>query len=338
MPSLEVGAAMRRRDFLGALGGAAAWPLSADAQQSNKVRLIGVLMAGREADPESKARIAAFGQGLADLGWNDGQNVHIEYRWANGKTELFRQYAEELVALAPDMILTNSTPVTEELKKTTSSIPIVFALATDPVGLALVKSLAHPGGNITGFSFIEPELIGKWTGLLKDVMPNISRAALVFNPSTAPFYTNLLHEIESMHQPGGTELVPTPVSTLAEVETAINALAQKQDSGLMLGPDPFITVNIKQIAQLARKNRLPAISVFRQFAIEGGLMAYGPDTVDVFRRSAGYVDRVLKGANPADLPVQTPIKFQFVINLKTAKSVGLVISPALLNIADEVIE
>jgi len=296
------------------------------------------LMAGREADPESKARIAAFGQGLAELGWNDGQNVHIEYRWANGKTELFRQYAEELVALAPDMILTNSTPVTEELKKTTSSIPIVFALATDPVGLALVKSLAHPGGNITGFSFIEPELIGKWTGLLKDVMPNISRAALVFNPSTAPFYTNLLHEIESMHQPGGTELVPTPVSTLAEVETAINALAQKQDSGLMLGPDPFITVNIKQIAQLARKNRLPAISVFRQLAIEGGLMAYGPDTVDVFRRSAGYVDRVLKGANPADLPVQTPIKFQFVINLKTAKSVGLVISPALLNIADEVIE
>jgi putative ABC transport system substrate-binding protein len=335
---LGLGSGMRRRAFLGVLAGAAAWPLSAHAQQSNKVRLIGVLMAGSEADPEVKARVAAFHQGLADLGWKDGQNVQIEYRWANGKAELIRQYAEELVARAPDMILANSTPVTEALKKITSSIPIVFALATDPVGLALVKGLAHPGGNITGFSFIEPELIGKWTGLLKDVMPNIARAALLFNPSTAPFYTNLLHEIEATRQPGGTELVPTPVGTLAEMETAINALSQKQDSGLMLGPDPFITVNIKQIAQLAGKNQLPAISVFRQFAVEGGLMTYGPDTVDVFRRSADYVDRILKGANPADLPVQTPIKFQFVINIRTAKSFGLVMSPALLDTADEVIE
>jgi putative ABC transport system substrate-binding protein len=330
---------MRRREFITLIGGAAAaWPLTARAQQGERVRRIGVLMSVNESDPESKARIAAFHQGLTDLGWKDGQNVHIEYRWANGKIELIRQYAEELVALAPNVILANGTSVVEALKKITSSIPIVFALATDPVGLGDVKSLSHPGGNITGFAFIDPELIGKWIGLLKDAMPNVTRAALLFNPRTAPFYTNLLHEIEATRQPGATELVPTPVGTASEIETAIKALAQKQDSGLMIGPDPFNIVNIKQIAQLAEKNRLPAISVYRQFAIEGGLMAYGPDTVDIFRRSAGYVDLILKGANPAELPVQQPIKFQFIVNLKTAQSFGLTMSPALLDTADEVIE
>jgi putative tryptophan/tyrosine transport system substrate-binding protein len=329
---------MRRREFITLLGSAAALPMVTWAQHSKKLRLIGVLMSVSEADPESQARIAGFRQELADLGWKDGQNVHIEYRWSNGKIELIRQYAKELVALAPDVILANGTPAVEALKEITNSIPIVFALATDPVGLGDVKSLSRPGGNITGFSFIDPELVGKWIGLLKDVMPNISRAALLFNPNTAPFYNNLLREIEARRQLGTTELLPTPVGSASEIETAIKASAQKQDSALMIGPDPFNIVNIRQIAQLAEKNRLPAISVYRQFAIEGGLMAYGPDTVDVFRRSAGYVDRILKGANPAELPVQTPIKFQFVINLKAAQSFGLVISPTLLARADEVIE
>ncbi len=335
---LSFGSDMRRREFITLIGGAVTWPLVAHAQQPEGMRRIGVLMPITESDPESTARIAAFRQGLVELGWKEGQNIRVEYRWAGGKVELIRHYAEELVALAPDMILANGTPSVEALKEIAGSIPIVFVLATDPVGLGDVKSLARPGGNITGFSFIDPELIGKWIGLLKDVTPNITRAALLFNPNTAPFYAHLLQEIETTRLPGATELVPIPVATLAEMETAINGLAHKQDNSLIIGPDPFTIVNIKRIAQLAGENRLTAISVYRQFAIEGGLMAYGPDTIDIFRRSAGYVDRILKGANPAELPVQQPVKFQFVVNLKTAHSFGLTMSPALLNTADEVIE
>ncbi len=299
---------------------------------------VGVLMPSRESDPDSQARIAAFRQGFADLGWKDGQNVHIKYWWANGKIELIQQYAEEPVAVAPDVILANSTPVIEALKKITSSIPIVFALAADPVGQGFVKSLSHPGGNVTGFTFINPEMIGKWVGLLKDVAPGISRAALLFNPSTGPFYPNFVHEIKTTLGPAAIELAPMPVATSAEMETAITALAQKPGSSLIIPPDVFNIVHIKQISQLARENRLLAISGFRQFAVEGGLMAYGPNTSDIFRRSAAYVDRILKGANPADLPVQEPIKFEFIVNLKAAQSFGLTMSSGVLSIADEVIE
>jgi len=299
---------------------------------------VGVLMPGREGDPDNQARIAAFRQGFADLGWKDGQNVHIEYRWADGKIELIRQYAEELVALAPNVILANSSPVIEALKKITSSIPIVFALVNDPVGQGFAKSLSHPGGNVTGFTFTNPEMIGKWVGLLKDMAPGITRAALLFNPSTARFYPNFLHEIGTTRRLAVTELVLTPVDTLTEMETAIDALAQKPGSSLIIGPDVFNIGHIKQIAQLAGKNRLPAVSGYRQFAVEGGLMVYGPDTVDVFRRSADYVDRIIKGANPADLPVQEPTKFELVINLKTAKALGLTVPQTLLATADEVIE
>jgi len=298
---------------------------------------VGVLMPGREGDPDSQARIAAFRQGFADLGWKDGQNVHIEYRWADGKIELIRQYAEELVALAPNVILANSSPVIEALKKITSSIPIVFALVNDPVGQGFAKSLSHPGGNITGFTFTNPEMIGKWVGLLKDMAPGITRAALLFNPSTAPFYPNFLHEIGTTRRLAVTELVLTPVDTPTEMETAIDALAQKPGSSLIIGPDVFNIGHINQIAA-AGKNRLPAVSGYRQFAVEGGLMVYGPDTADVFRRSADYVDRIIKGANPADLPVQEPTKFELVINLKTAKALGLTVPQTLLATADEVIE
>jgi putative tryptophan/tyrosine transport system substrate-binding protein len=331
---------MKRREFITLLSGAAAasWPFAAHAQGTGGVRKIGVLLSGVESDPDSQVRIAAFRQGFAELGWKDGQNVRIDYRWSAGRSELIRQYAEELVALAPDVILANSTPVVATLKSITTSIPVVFALAIDPVGLGQVKSLSHPGGNFTGFTFIDPGLIGKWIGLLGEIMPSVARTALLFDPKTTPFYPGWIREVEAGRRSGGPELIAMPVGSTGEMETAIAALAQKPGSCLMIGPDPFNVVRIRQIAQLAAQNRLPAISVYRPFAIEGGLMAYGPDTADIFRRSAGYVDRILKGANPADLPVQQPDKFEFSVNLKAAKALGLTVPATLLAIADEVIE
>jgi putative tryptophan/tyrosine transport system substrate-binding protein len=330
---------MKRREFILAVGGAAtAWPFRAHAQATGAVRKVGVLLSGVESDPDSQVRIAAFRQGFADLGWKEGENVHIEYRWSAGKSDLIRRYAEELVALKPDVIVANSTPVIAMLKSMTNSIPVVIALATDPVGLGHVQSLAHPGGNCTGFTFIDPALIGKWIGLLREIMPNLARAGLLFDPSTTPFYPGWIRGIEAAHQSGLTELVAMPVHADGEMETAIAALAQRPDSCLMIGPDPFNVVRIKAIAHLAAQNRLPAISVYRPFTVEGGLMSYGPDTADIFRRSAGYVDRILKGASPADLPVQQPDKFEFVINLKAASALGLTMPATLLATADEVIE
>jgi putative ABC transport system substrate-binding protein len=330
---------MRRREFIGLLGGAAAsLPLLAHAQGTGGVRKVGVVLSGVESDPDSQARITAFRDGLAKLGWKEGENVQIEYRWSAGKSDLIRQYAEELVALKPDVILANSTPVIAMLKSLTTSIPVVFALATDPVGLGHVQSLARPGGNFTGFTFIDPALIGKWIGLLKEIMPNLARAGLLFNPNTTPFYPGWIREIETARLSGTTALVAMAVGSDNEMEAAIAALAQRQDSCLMIGPDPFNVVRIRRIAQLVAQNRLPAISVYRPLAAEGGLMSYGPDTADIFRRSAGYVDRILKGASPADLPVQQPDKFEFVINLKAAKALGLIVPTTLLATADEVIE
>jgi putative tryptophan/tyrosine transport system substrate-binding protein len=330
---------MRRREFIALVGGAAAsWPFASRAQGTSGVRKIGVLLSGVEGDPDSQVRIAAFRQGFADLGWKEGENVHIEYRWSAGKSELIRQYAEELVAMGSDVILANSTPVIAMLKGMTTSIPVVFALATDPVGLGHVQSLARPGGNFTGFTFIDPALIGKWIGLLKEIMPNLARAGLLFNPSTTPFYPGWIREIEAAHQSGTTQLVAVPVGSNDEMAMAIAAVAQSPGSCLMIGPDPFNVVRIKEIAQLAAQSRLPAISVYRPFAVEGGLMSYGPNTADIFRRSAGYVDRILKGASPAELPVQQPDKFEFVINLKAAKALGLTVPATVLALADEVIE
>jgi putative ABC transport system substrate-binding protein len=313
-------------------------PLAARAQRASGIAKIGVLMAGVESASDNQTRIAAFRQGMAALGWREGENVKIEVRWSSGRSELIQQYARELVALAPDVILANSTPVIAEFRTLTRSIPVVFALATDPVGLGHVKSLAHPGGNFTGFTFIDPQLIGKWMGLLKDVSPGIIRAAILFNPRTSPNYDQFVQEIEAARQPGAIELMMMPAGTTGEMETAINALAGRPGSGLMIGPDPFNQVRLKRIAELAAQSRLPAISVYRPFVTEGGLMAYGPDTADIFRRSAAYVDRILKGANPADLPVQQPNKFEFTINLKTAKALGLAVPPTVLAAADVVID
>ena len=328
---------MRRRDFIGLAGGAAAfWPLAARAQQA--MRKLGVLMIVAEDEPDSKRRIAAFRQGLQDLGWQDGRNIRIEYRWGAGQPDLIRQYAQELVALAPDIIVANGTPVVAELKQLTRSIPIVFANVFDPVGMGLVESLSRPGGNITGFSFVNPELIGKCTSLLKDAAPGVKRAALLHSPKINPFYPNLLRDLAAAPQSVALEVVPAAADTVDELQTMIVALARTPGTSLIIGPDGFMIVHIAKIAQLAAANRLPAISVYRQFAVEGGLMSYGPDTPDIFRRSAEYVDRILKGANPADLPVQQPTKFEFVVNQKAASALGLALSPTLLSLADEVIE
>lgn len=332
---------MNRRAFLTLMGGAAAMPmlkpLAARAQHAG-VAKVGVLMAGAESSPDNQVRIAAFRKSLVDLGWREGENVHIEVRWSAGKSELIAQYAREMVASAPDVILANSTSVIEAFHGLTTSIPVVFALAIDPVGLGHVKSLAHPGGNFTGFTFIDPELIGNWMALLKEAMPAITRVGVVFNPQTSPTYKKFLHEIAAAQKPGAIELLALPVGTDAELEAAITTLAQKPGTGLIIGPDPFNQVRIKSIARLAAQNRLPAISVYRPFAAEGGLMAYGPVTADIFRRSASYVDRILKGAKPAELPVQQPDKFELTINLKAAKTLGLEVPSRLLFTADEVIE
>jgi putative ABC transport system substrate-binding protein len=329
---------MRRREFIAFLAGAAAYPAAARAQSSSSLPRVGVLMAGVENSRENAPRIAAFLKGLNETGWKDGENVRVIIRWSGGKSDLIKRYADEIVANAPDVIVANSTSVIDAFKERTDRIPVVFALAMDPVGLGHVESLSRPGRNFTGFTFIDPEIIGKWMAVLKDTVPTLKRGALLFNPKTIPTYTKWVGEIEASRQPGAIELVALPADSDSGMEAAIAQLARQPDSCLIFGPDPFNQVRIKRIAELAVQNRLPTISVYRSFPAEGGLMAYGPDTADVFHRSASYVDRVLKGAKPADLPVQQPTKFELVINVKTAKALGIEVPAKLLFTADEVIE
>jgi len=330
---------MRRREFITLFGGVvAAWPLAARAQQGQGLPLLGVLMAGLESAPDNQKRLAAFRQGLADLGWHEGGNIRVEDRWSSGKEELIQKYAAELVALRPDVILANSTPVIGEFKRINTAIPIVFALAMDPVGLGDVHSLSHPGGLMTGFTFINPELIGKWMDLLKAMAPSLTGAAVMFNPATTPSYDNWLREIAASPGAGGVAITALHASSAGEMAAGLKSLSQTPGKGLIIGPDPFNQVVIKEAAELALENRLPTVSVYRPFVAAGGLMEYGPDTADIFRRSAAYVDRVLKGEKPADLPVQQPTKFEFVINLKTAKALGISTPPDLLALADQVIE
>jgi putative ABC transport system substrate-binding protein len=327
---------MKRRDFINLIGGTAvAWPLAA---RGEGMRKLGVLMIVGENEPDSRRRITAFQQGLGDLGWHDGKNIHIEYRWAGGRAELVRQYAQELVALAPDVILANGTAVIAELKRLTRSIPIVCALIIDPVSFGFVDSLSHPGGNITGFSFINAELIGKWTALIKDAAPGVNRAVVLHNPKITPFYPHFLRKLADSPRLVALELVPVSVDTIDNLQTTIETLARTPGTSLIIGPDAFVVGHLGRVAELAAANRLPAISVYRQFTVEGGLMSYGPDTADIYRRSADYVDRILKGTSPAELPVQQPTKFEFVVNQKAADGLGLTLSPTLLSLTDEVIE
>ena len=328
-------ARMKRREFITLLGTAAAWPLAARSQQGERVQRIVFLHSLAENDPEVQARIAAFRQGLEALGWREKRNVQIEHRFSHGDLARIQAYTAEVVSSSPDLIVATSSPVTAALKQATHTIPIVFSVVNDPVGQGFVASLARPGGNITGFTFVDSPMIGKWLEILKECAPGTRRIALMFNPHTAPYYPHFMHEL------GGAlsvELSPTPVHDEAEIEAAVTALVREPAGGLMVAPDPFINTRRWLIMALAQRHRLPAIYGFRQYVTEGALISYGPNTADIVRRSAAYVDRILKGEKPADLPVQQPTKFDLVINLKTAKALGLEVPWFLQQRADEVIE
>lgn len=314
-------------------------PLRALAQQSNRIRRIGVFIgATKESDPGAVARITALREGLEALGWTEGRNLQIEYRFGGGDPARIQSYAAELVNSAPDVIVANSSPVVAALKQATRTIPIVFAVVNDPVAQGLIPNLAQPGGNITGFTLIDFPMLGKWLEMLKEMAPTIERAALVFNPDTAPYYSVYLREFNALPKTVAVELLAMPVHSEMEIESALAALVRSPRVGLISAGDPFTVMHRALIIRMADRHRVPAIYQFRQFAVEGGLMSYGPDTHDIFRRSASYVDRILKGEKPGDLPAQAPIKFELVINLKTAKALGLTVSPTLLARADEVIE
>jgi putative ABC transport system substrate-binding protein len=328
---------MRRREFIALLGSATAWSLSAHAQQ-NHVRRVSVLLGTAENDPETKSRVKGLQQGLRDLGWSEPRNIQIDYRFAASDPDLIKKYVAEVVSLAPDVIVASSTPVVAALKQATSSIPIVFASLNDPVGQGFISSLARPGANITGFTLIDFPMIGKWSDMLKDAIPDVSRVALMFNPETAPYYDVYLRSFEREPGSNAIEVMATAVRSAAEIETTIVNLGQNPGSALIAAADPFIVVQRDVIIRLAKTHRVPAMYYLRQFVSEGGLMSYGPDTADIFRRAASYVDRILKGENPAALPAQAPVKFELVVNLKTAKSLGLNIPEHFLQLADEVIE
>jgi putative ABC transport system substrate-binding protein len=329
---------MRRRDFITLLGSAAAWPLAARAQQPTGMRRVAFLLPWLENDPEAMSRVTAFREGLEALGWTENRNIRIEHRYAGGDLGRIRAYAAELVHSAPDVICGSGAPVTAALREATSTIPIVFSGVTDPVGQGFVASLSRPGGNITGFSALDFPLIGKWLEMLKEIAPGVRHVALMFNPDTTPFYPAFLHELGAANKSLAVELSASPVHDEAEVEAAITALAREPGGGLIAAPDVFLNNHRRAIMTLTERHRLPAIYGFQQFATEGALISYGSDFADLVRRSAGYVDRILRGERPADLPVQAPTKFELVINLKTAKALGLDVPVQLQQRADELIE
>jgi putative ABC transport system substrate-binding protein len=328
---------MRRREFLAGLGGAAvAWPIGARAQQP-AMRQIAVLMATEDTDSEGRARLNAFLQGFRQLGWEDGRNVNIDIRWSGGSFERIRDIAAELVAARPNVIVANSTPSAHAMKRATSTIPVVFVLVNEPVAQGIIASVARPGGNMTGFTMVDFSLVGKLVEMLKTMAPAISRAGFMFNPDTYPYYDTYLRQLQAEAR-GPVEVTRVAVRTAADIDGAVAAFAAQPGGGITIPPDPFTVANRAAIRAALERHRLPHIVVFRQFIREGGLMSYGPDTTDIFRRAADYTDRILKGANPAELPAQAPNKFELVINLRTAKALGLEVPPTLLAIADEVIE
>jgi putative tryptophan/tyrosine transport system substrate-binding protein len=327
---------MKRRTFNTLLGGAAVgWPLTARAQQSGRMRRIGVLLSVAADDPESQTRLAAFLQGLQELGWTVGRNMQIDFRWSTDDASRMR-YAAELVALGPDVILASSGVVVGALQQTTRTVPIVFVTAIDPVGGGLIASLARPGGNATGFAAFEFSLGAKWLELLREVAPRIARVAILRDP-TVPAGSAPFGAVQGAAASFGVEVVPIDTRDVGELERAVIAFGQTPNGGLILAAPAFVA-NPDLIVALAARHRLPAIYPVRRFVAGGGLISYGPDTSDQYRRAAGYVDRILKGEKPADLPVQAPTKFELVINLKAAKALGLTLPPALLARADEVIE
>jgi putative ABC transport system substrate-binding protein len=331
---------MRRRDFVALLGGgaAAAWPLAARSQQGERMRRIGVLVPFPESEPVAQARVAAFREGLQKLGWTEGRTIRIDTRWGALDAEAMQRFAKELVGLQPDLILSQSTPNTAALLQQTRTIPIVFVQVTDPVGSGFVASISRPGGNVTGFITMEQTMAGKWLELLKEIAPRVNRVALLFNPATAPFAEFYLNSFKAAAASFAVEAIGAPVRSTSEFEPVIAEQVREPNGGLIVMPDIFMTGHRSEITLLAARYRLPAVYPFRYFAQIGGLLSYGNDPVDLVRRAATYADRILKGEKPSELPVQAPVKFELVINLKTAKALGLDVPWILQQRADEVIE
>jgi putative ABC transport system substrate-binding protein len=321
------------------VGSATAWPVMARAQQPERIRRIGAIMGFRENDPEGSLWLSSFTRALLESGWTEGRNVRVDVRWSASNVEREQLLAKETVALQPDVILAHGTPVTAALKRETRIIPIVFGAVADPVGEGFVESLNRPGGNITGFLFSEASIGGKWVELLKEIDPDLKQVAIVFNPETAPGRgSHYLASFQDAARSLKLKTLTTPVRSNAEIESSIASLGREPDNGFVAIGDSFLVSHRKPIILTAARYKIPAVYFHASFARDGVLFSYGPDNADIFRRAAGYVDRILRGANPAELPVQVPIKFELVINLKTAKFLGLIVPDKLLATADEVIE
>jgi len=331
---------MRRREFISFLGGgaAAAWPRVVDAQQPARLPQVAILRGEVAGDPEGLRNSAALLQGLQALGWAQGRNLRIEQRWAGGSVDAMKALAKELVALEPNVIVVISTPITRAVMQETHTIPIIFVQLFDPVDSGLVKSLVAPGGNVTGFTSYEPAMATKWLELLKGVAPQVGRITMIYNPQTAPFGRSFLRSIEAAAPAFAMRPIAIPIQDAGTIEKAIEASARETNPGLLVLPDVTTTVHERLIVELAAQHRLPGIYPWRHFVTLGGLMSYAPDLPNLWRRAASYVDRVLKGEKPADLPVQQPTKFELVINLTAAKAIGLTIPASILSLADDLID
>ena len=327
-----------RREFIMLLGGAAAWPLSAEAQQPGRMRRVGVLMNLAEDDPDSKSRLVAFQQGLEKLGWSEGRNIHLDVRFALPTDEQqVQMLVKELLALSPDVVVAPGTAPTAAFRLEARNVPIVFIAVGDPVGMGFIANLGRPGSNLTGLTMYEGSVGGKWLAMLKEIDPRVTRAAFIINPKTSSF-AHFAREAETMAQSLAIELALSTIENPGEIGRVIESFASLPNGGLVLPPDATTTANRDLVVALAARYRLPAVYAWRQFVTAGGLMSYGIDFVEQFRQAASYVDRILRGSSPADLPVQAPTKYQTVLNLKTAKALGLTVPPGLLVAADEVIE
>jgi putative tryptophan/tyrosine transport system substrate-binding protein len=327
---------MRRREFITMLGGAAAWPLSARAQQPDRIHRVGVLIGLPEDDPDSKPRLVAFRQGLEELGWTEGRNIHLDVRFAlPGNEQQVQMLVRELLALSPDAVVAQSTPLTAAFRRESRNVPIVFIAVGDPIGEGFIVNLARPGGNLTGLTMYEGSVAGKWLAMLKEIDPRITRAAFIINPKTSSFPHR---EAETMARSLAIELAVSTIENAGDIGRVIESFASLPNGGLVFPPNATTSAHRDLVVALAARYRLPAVYAWRQFVTAGGLMSYGIEFVDQFRQAASYVDRILRGSSPAELPVQAPTRFQTVLNLKTAKALGLTVSPGLLVAADEVIE
>jgi putative ABC transport system substrate-binding protein len=329
---------MKRRQFITLLGGTIAWPLTAHAQQLERSVRIGVLMGIGEHDPESGPRVEALERGFRELGWVKGRNLHLDYRWTAGDLDRARLFAKEIVELKPDLIVVHSTPAVKALRQLTTTIPMVFVLIADPIGSGFVDNLSHPGGNITGFMNVDAPMTSKWLELIVEIAPKTKQVALIFNPDTASFYQDFLRTFDTAAPKFNVRGIATPVTDAAGIERAMKELGQLPDTALFVLPDVFVQVHRALIIKLAEQYRVPAIYPYGFFPTSGGLLSYGIDTIAIFHQAAGYADKILKGAAPNDLPVQAPLTFKLVVNLKAARTIGLTIPESFLLRADEVIE